>query len=819
MQSGRTLRQRLSATLPWVIVVVAVTAVPLWAEEPQGDADLARAQGLLEEASGHLQTDQRDTAEATARDALEATPAGAEGQRLRLAARGLLARIAALRFADGSGSLEAVPGRCGACKSDPSWQKCSECAGKGQVDRKIRKVIMRGNRRVTRYETVKKPCSNCETRGRVVCAKCYGLESKLPKLRGAERSRLSELSQLTLGLCQATGRDGELARVLQRVTRQVIRKEPDSLLGLVPRYGASKGLRGKLGELLSSEPDEKAVSSWRSLGYQIRANFLLSYAVELAQRLAALGLSRRALALDPVELAQVGPLLGPAELACDPERGEEDAVAVRGLLTAALPVKKGRLACGLGGPGPFDQPGDTMAARRLWLGLVSGADHDLAVYAWTPRASQDLQVLSQAQGAGWMRSLLESYDFDLAARLADLINGPTRHEVVLRGRLIGPRDESPRLAFEVWSLDVPEHGGLVTPLAESLTVARAAKRPSLELLGEVGQPLGLTGLSGGQPFGAPLKRVSRAAALLDLSLAAGLPLGARDGRLVLGEAARHREVALFQRLAQAALALNAHERGLSRSGFGPGSAPDPSGSGDLEPAPPAAPAPEAKGPALAPDSRAFLKAFLRVEPQFNQGRVTLIYDFESAEQLEDFNHQSLGRVEVQDGGLILASASSQLGRVIHRLPLVGGVKIEARVRFESFTAPSRLGLTFFEQPTQADWESVVLFEYRKAFGKQERRLSARAEQVRRSRRGVRKGNAAPYKKFRQGAQYDLVLDAQPTQVTLTQDGKALLGARLTGEGKGQVGFEVFTCRVVVERLTISGMVDGRWLAEQLRGGG
>ena len=91
--------------------------------------------------------------------------------------------------------------------------------------------------------------------------------------------------------------------------------------------------------------------------------------------------------------------------------------------------------------------------------------------------------------------------------------------------------------------------------------------------------------------------------------------------------------------------------------------------------------------------------------------------------------------------------------------------------------------------------------------------------MRRSRRGVRKGNAAPYKKFRQGAQYELVLDAQPTQVTLTQDGNALLGARLTGEGKGQVGFEVSTCRVVVERLTISGMVDGRWLAEQLRSGG
>ena len=41
----------------------------------------------------------------------------------------------------------------------------------------------------------------------------------------------------------------------------------------------------------------------------------------------------------------------------------------------------------------------------------------------------------------------------------------------------------------------------------------------------------------------------------------------------------------------------------------------------------------------------------------------------------------------------------------------------------------------------------------------------------------------------------------------------------TPDGKGHVGFEVLGAKIVVRRLEVKGIVDGRWLAEKAGAGG
>ncbi len=877
-RAPRSSRAPLLAACLTLGLVVGLGVALVTATAIAGDAKAAA--GHLATALAAAEDGRAEDAVVAAKAAVEAAPEGADGFRVRLEAHQLITRLAASDAGLAPTPEDPDARRCGKCKKNASWVDCPECKGSKRVTREIKKVVMKRKRRVTVTEKVKRPCPTCDQVGRVLCDGCLGLGSSVNiPTKGSERSKLKDLIETTTTESMREN-DVDLDDAIERVEKIVLRKEPAVLHDASALYRSSMDLRKALGPPPIEKPSAAAEGIFEEMSYQAKVNFLLSWAVETTHRVRRLGLAADAADVDGSPAPGAWPTAIPAEeAAAFPEKAREAGlIALRGVLLPAPSAKKPLPLVTPAGSSamPGGELGDPLQDVELFTraGLVSGGDHDIVLIAYTEDAQAEMARLKRSYAPKWLRGLLDDYDFTTGQKLLDAVAAGRGAEIEVAGRLVGPFPGAPRLAFEVWAIGEPENGELVAGLATRMNLT-ATGEPLLALLKRTVGPLGLEAVAD-TPVTVSLANVARGDALAEIARNAGLEIGLRGNKIVVDRKVHPPERLIFERLRAAASGLGRHDEvlraaggagvslggeqlrkkpkelardereragggGAAGEGAGGGATPSgPDGGGAGEgggegpaPMPPpgggagepggGADEPAAGAPKGEPDDakKAFLAGFLGVEPKLaDDGAVTLLYDFSDHLHLEDFAATGTDTFDVRGNALKIENGERQLGRVLHKLPFVGPVRITVHAAFENFSEQSQFGVTFFEDPKKGDRESALLYQSRiKRGGKWDKMISARSVQTTAGRRVVRRATEAPYRRFKKGDGYEFLIDADPTVLKVGQDGRDILGAKIKSEGSGHVGFEIFGAKMSIRRLEIHGLVDGRWLAEKLAASG
>ena len=338
-------------------------------------------------------------------------------------------------------SLEASIKDCKKCDQAGGFIQCEACKGKGQVRKLVTTGLQRG--------FVDVPCSACRMTpgdvgtGWVFCpAPCYGLQAYPSDKKLGERDRKAILDIVNKVRSVKT-LSGPLASVLDSVENTLLAAEDsaslDYLRAMKARYSFSREVKDRLG---AAPPGEKAlaqaVPAWKSAGRdaRIRANFLLSYAIEFAQWLKPFEMLRAPkkkvdFKSPPVASAMVARAVAPEILSADPEDMTSGWLAVEGTSDG------------------YEE--DSADKTKGILKVTGNVKHNVRFFIWLPAASEGIQWLEKSFWYSRLGGITKAYPFDIRARASAI---PRGHRVVLAGRFLRDRLGFPRNWFEVWDVHV-----------------------------------------------------------------------------------------------------------------------------------------------------------------------------------------------------------------------------------------------------------------------------------------------------------------------------------------------------------------------------